>query len=371
MPEFGQRNDLHLRTLPAARRSRGSQDQRHRPAPGSQHGTVLGREGRRDRNRLPASGRASPAGDPARRRSRPGRPGQGADGRAAAAGRPDRRRSAGSRNSTAQTSAETGLPGRPSTGVAPSRPQISGLPGRMAICQKSSAKPRAPARSAPGHGRRRWRRRWSPAGRSPRGGRGRLGDRLGVSSGAIGSTTGSPPPARTRAARAWALELTMPPGGIGSPGRAISSPVARMPMRGRRCTASQGWFAGGGQADVAGGQPPAGAAPVPRRRRNRAPGGGPSARRGPPRRRCTTPLRGLGILLQQDGVGAGRHGAAGEDAHRLARRRPRPRRDARPGPRRPRAAWRRPPRPRRAPHSRPWRRHRPAAGSAGPGRARP
>jgi hypothetical protein len=55
-----------------------------------------------------------------------------------------------------------------------------------------------------------------------------------VSSGAIGSTMGSPPPARTSAARAWALELTMPPGGIGSPGSAISSPVARMPMRGAR-----------------------------------------------------------------------------------------------------------------------------------------
>ena len=36
------------------------------------------------------------------------------------------------------------------------------------------------------------------------------------------------------------LELTMPPGGIGSPGMAISSPVARMPIRGRRCTESHG-----------------------------------------------------------------------------------------------------------------------------------
>ena len=35
----------------------------------------------------------------------------------------------------------------------------------------------------------------------------------------------------------------MPPGGTGSPGRAISSPVARMPIRGCRCTKSQGWFA--------------------------------------------------------------------------------------------------------------------------------
>ena len=35
-----------------------------------------------------------------------------------------------------------GLPGRPSTRMAPSRPTISGLPGRMAIFQKSSAMPR-------------------------------------------------------------------------------------------------------------------------------------------------------------------------------------------------------------------------------------
>ena len=41
--------------------------------------------------------------------------------------------------------AETGLPGRPSTGTPPSGaswPNSSGLPGRMAICQKSSVMPR-------------------------------------------------------------------------------------------------------------------------------------------------------------------------------------------------------------------------------------
>ena len=41
----------------------------------------------------------------------------------------------------AQTRLETGLPGRPSTGVGPMRPNISGLPGRMAIFQKSSVMP--------------------------------------------------------------------------------------------------------------------------------------------------------------------------------------------------------------------------------------
>ena len=59
-----------------------------------------------------------------------------------AAGRPDSRLSAGSRNRMAHTSAETGLPGRPSTGTGPSRPNNSGFPGRMAICQKSSSRPR-------------------------------------------------------------------------------------------------------------------------------------------------------------------------------------------------------------------------------------
>ena len=52
---------------------------------------------------------------------------------------------AGCRNRIAQTSVETGLPGRPSKGVLPRRPKISGLPGRIAIFQKSSAKPFGPS----------------------------------------------------------------------------------------------------------------------------------------------------------------------------------------------------------------------------------
>ena len=42
-----------------------------------------------------------------------------------------------------QTSEETGLPGRPSTRACPRRPNINGLPGRMAIFQNASAMPRA------------------------------------------------------------------------------------------------------------------------------------------------------------------------------------------------------------------------------------
>ena len=46
---------------------------------------------------------------------------------------------AGFRKSIAQTSVDTGLPGRPSSGVFPSLPKIRGLPGRIAIFQKSSS----------------------------------------------------------------------------------------------------------------------------------------------------------------------------------------------------------------------------------------
>ena len=56
---------------------------------------------------------------------------------------PSRARSRGTRKRRAQTSAETGLPGRPRMRVCLSRPNISGLPGRMAIFQNDSAIPRA------------------------------------------------------------------------------------------------------------------------------------------------------------------------------------------------------------------------------------
>ena len=52
-----------------------------------------------------------------------------------------------------------GLPGRPSTRAAPRRPNISGLPGRMAIFQNASAMPRACSTGAT--------RSWSPTEAPP------------------------------------------------------------------------------------------------------------------------------------------------------------------------------------------------------------
>ena len=60
-------------------------------------------------------------------------------------GRPSIRAIAGRRKRWAQTSAETGLPGRPIIGVAPRRPARSGLPGRMAMRWNSRSRPRASA----------------------------------------------------------------------------------------------------------------------------------------------------------------------------------------------------------------------------------
>ena len=54
---------------------------------------------------------------------------------------PDNARSRGTRNKRAQTRAETGLPGSPKIRACFSRPNISGLPGRMAIFQNASVMP--------------------------------------------------------------------------------------------------------------------------------------------------------------------------------------------------------------------------------------
>ncbi len=54
---------------------------------------------------------------------------------------------------------ETGLPGRPSTRERPSRPNISGLPGRMAIFQNASVMPRDSRTGAT--------RSWSPTEAPP------------------------------------------------------------------------------------------------------------------------------------------------------------------------------------------------------------
>ena len=77
----------------------------------------------------------------------------------AAWGRPASRAISGFRNRFEQTRLATGLPGRPITRVAPSRPNISGLPGRMAIFQKSSCMPLAVSTA--------WTRSWSPTEAPP------------------------------------------------------------------------------------------------------------------------------------------------------------------------------------------------------------
>ena len=109
----------------------------------------------------------------------------------------------------------------------------------------------------------------------------------------------------------------MPPGGIGSPGMAISSPVARMATRGWRCTVEPGMIGRGGQSDIARGDAPAG------RDHHIARGeilaGAADMAAGDHRLvdpdGVAVPGR---ILLQQDRVGASRDHAAGEQPHRLS-----------------------------------------------------
>ena len=69
------------------------------------------------------------------------------------------RQISGTRKMRAATRHETGLPGRPSTRWAPRRPNSIGLPGRMAIFQKSSAMPRASSAGST--------RSWSPTDAPP------------------------------------------------------------------------------------------------------------------------------------------------------------------------------------------------------------
>ncbi len=155
--------------------------------------------------------------------------------------RPRNAASIGARNSSAHTTDDTGLPGRPSSGVRPSVPNIRGLPGRIAIFQKSSASPDSPSAL--------WTRSCSPTeappvvtSRSAPRADSAMVRSVALSSGAMPILTGSPPLAATKAASAQALELTIWPGARGSPGCTISSPVARMAIRGRRRTVSHGTF---------------------------------------------------------------------------------------------------------------------------------
>ena len=111
----------------------------------------------------------------------------------------------------------------------------------MAIFQKSSRNPTPPSPACT--------RSWSPtlappvvtSMSAPRAAAAAAAIAAAVSP-ATGSTVASAPASRTRAARQCALELTMPPAPIASPGRLSSSPVASTATRGRRCTASQGWL---------------------------------------------------------------------------------------------------------------------------------
>ena len=145
----------------AGRRVRRAQHQRVGPGQGLQHGAVLHRKGRGDGCR-PAPFPGARADDRSGGRSRAARrraaPGPCAAPPPRQAGQTAQRRQ--QEHDAADQRRDRDCPAGRAPASAPSRPQISGLPGRMAICQKSSASPPGRARSAPGRARRRWRRRW-------------------------------------------------------------------------------------------------------------------------------------------------------------------------------------------------------------------
>ena len=126
--------------------------------------------------------------------------------------------SAGFKNSTPHTIDDTELPGKPSIGVSPSRPKIKGLPGRMAICQKSTCSPTSPKAACT--------RSCSPTEAPP-----------------VVTRMSAPlaPFARARI-EATSSVATMSDGPKSSPGRTISSPVASSATRGWRRTRNQGTF---------------------------------------------------------------------------------------------------------------------------------
>ena len=153
---------------------------------------------------------------------------------------------------------------------------------RLSRAASRSARNRAPARPrrarrAPDRARRPRRRRSSPAGRR-RASRRRCGAAPPDRPGALPTDTGTPPQAATKAASARLFELTIWCGPIGSPGMTISSPVDRMPTRGRRWTNSHGRFIAAARPMSRARQPPARRAAARRPRRNRARRGGRSGR---------------------------------------------------------------------------------------------
>ena len=122
------------------------------------------------------------------------------------------------------------------------------------------------------------------------------------------------------------LELTIWFGPSGSPGITTSSPVARMATRGLRRTVQPGHGSSRrrGRCRARSARRPA-SRHRPRPRGNRGRRGGCSVpwARLPSTVRCARRRR-LGVLLDDDRVGAVGHRRAGEDAHRLARRRASP-----------------------------------------------
>ena len=244
----------------------------------------------------------------------------GSLGSAPAAGSPSSARTSGRRKSTAQTVAEVGLPGRPSTLIAPRRPWISGLPGRMAMRQKSSDMPASASA---------WRIEVVIADRGAADrrqhvgpGAPRLGETVGERGGIVGARrrdrAARRPPRRRRRRRRRRWRRRSAPARAPAPGATSSSPLDRMATRGRRRTGKRRMIGGGGERDVARGQPSAGATAGSRLRRNRGRAGG----RGRPARSArpkvtASPSR-CGDLLHRHRVGALGQRRAGEDARRLA-----------------------------------------------------
>ena len=220
-------------------------------------------------------------GGAAARRARAGTVGGGSPGR------PERRASAGSRNRTRRPAPRPGC----RAGRAPARrraaPNISGLPGRIAIFQKSSAKPRSPsaglhqvvvadAGAAGGD---------QQVGAGDRVGRG--GDGGAVVARRSAGRSARRRAARTRAARAWELELTMPPGGDRLAGQRDlvaggQDGDARAAMH-----REPGMVGRGGEADVARAEPLAGGDDARRPPRNPGRRGGCGGRARRPRATVT------------------------------------------------------------------------------------
>ena len=174
-----------------------------------------------------------------------------------------RRRARGARRSAASGTGSRRRGSRPdcragrAPASAPSRPNISGLPGRMAIFQKSSAMPssverlldevvvadRGAAERDEDVGGKRERRV------------DRRADRGACRRGRCRGRCGSPPASATKAAMPSALEATIWSGPGVAPGGTSSSPVAMIATRGRRRTGTVGVVHRGGERDLAHAEP--------------------------------------------------------------------------------------------------------------------